>query len=368
MSRVLLWDAGPGEVRAGIVEQGQLVELHILRPRRDGTLLAAGEFYTARVLRSLGQNKAQVTLGGPTEAILQPAKGFGEGTLLAAEMTRAPIPEPGRWKLPVVRPAPATAPQSEPGWHFSDEPSARFLRQLAPGLDAILCPDAQSLNEVRTSLGPAGPAVQIDPVAIDEADFPGLIEAAVLGEYAIAQGQISIERTRAMTMIDVDGSGDPLALNIAAAREAARLLLLLGIGGPVGIDFVTLDDRKARATLDAALGDACGPLGPHKRTAMNGFGFVQIIRTRSGPSIPELICTTTPGRLSLESRAVALLREAGRSTGHGKRQLVAPPAVIDLIRQWGTELASLKKRLGTEIELVADPASFGYGHVHVSQS
>ena len=104
MSRVLLWDAGPGEVRAGIVEQGQLVELHILRPRRDGALLAAGEFYTTRVLRSLGQNKAQVTLGGPTEAILQPAKGFGEGTLLAAEMTRAPIPEPGRWKLPVVRP------------------------------------------------------------------------------------------------------------------------------------------------------------------------------------------------------------------------------------------------------------------------
>ena len=101
---------------------------------------------------------------------------------------------------------------------------------------------------------------------------------------------------------------------------------------------------------------------------MNGFGFVQIIRPRSGPSIPELLCTTTPGRLSLESRAVALLREARRSTGHGKRQLVAPPAVIDLIRQWGAELASLKKSLGTEIELVADPSAFGYGHVHVSQS
>ena len=44
---------------------------------------------------------------------------------------------------------------------------------------------------------------------------------------------------------------------------------------------------------------------------MNGFGFAQIIRPRSGPSIPELLCTTTPGRLSPESRAVALLREAG---------------------------------------------------------
>ncbi len=368
MNRLLLWDAGPGELRAGIAEQGQLVELHILRPRRDSAPLAAGELYTVRVLRSLGRNKAQVTLGGAAEAILQPAKGLAEGTLLAAEMTRAPIPEPGRWKLPVVRPAPKIAPQGEPGWHSSEEPSARFLRRLAPGLDAILCLDAQSVNEVRANLGPDGPPVRIDLEAIDEADFPGLIEAAVLGEFAIAHGQISIERTRAMTMIDVDGSGDPLALNIAAAREGARLLRLLGIGGPVGIDFVTLEDRKARAALDAALGDACEPLGPHKRTAMNGFGFVQIIRPRSGLSIPELLCTTTPGRLSLESRAVALLREAGRSAGLGKRQLVALPALIHLIRQWGPELASLQKRLGTEIELVADPAAIGYGHVHVSQS
>ncbi len=368
MSRTLLWDAGPGEIRAGLIEQGQLTELRILRPRRNAALLAAGEVYTARVLRSLGPNKAQVSIGGGKEAILQPAKGLVEGALLAVLMTRAPIPEPGRWKSAMVRPAPGASPQGEPGWHSNAAPRLPFLHRFVPQPDAILCPDAASLNALRTDLGAAAPELRIDPQAIADADLDGLIEAATVGEFPIAGGTLSIERTRAMTMIDIDGGGDALALNLAAAREIGRLLRLLDIGGPVGIDFITLDQRKARAAIDAALGEACAPLGPHKCTAMNGFGFVQIIRPRTGPSIQELLCTTTPGRLSAESRAVALLREAGRSTGHGKRQLVGPPAVIKLIRQWDEEVDALKKRLGTDIELVADPAAIGYGHVHVSQS
>lgn len=368
MSRTLLWDAGPGEVRAGLLEQGRLTEFRILRRGCDSALLAAGEHFTVRVLRQLGANKALVTIGGGTEAVLQPARGHGEGTRLAVEMTRAPIPEPGRWKPAMVRPAPGIPAQAEAGWHFSDEPGVLFLRKLAPTLDEIVCPDAQTLNKVRTHLGPAPPPLRIDPQAITEADFPGLIESAVLGEFAVANGIVSIERTRAMTVVDIDGSGDPLALNIAAAAEIPRLLRLFDIGGPVGVDFVTLDDRKARAAVDAALAEACAALGPHKRTAMNGFGFVQIIRPRSRPSIPELLCTTTPGRLSLESRAVALLREAGRSQGHGPRRLVGPPAVIDIIRRWPEETGALRQSLGTDIELVADPAAIGYGHVYVSQS
>lgn len=368
MSRTLLWDAGPGEIRAGLLEQGRLAEFRILRQRRGSALLAAGEHYTARVVRQLGAGKALVTIGGGKEAVLQPARGHGEGARLAVEMTRAPVPEPGRWKLPMVRPAPGIPAQAEPGWHFSAEPWVLFLRRLAPGLDEIVFPNAQTLNQVRLYLGMSAPPLRIDAQAIAEADFSTLIEAAVLGEFALANGTLSIERTRAMTVIDIDGGGDPLALNLAAAAEIPRLLRLFDIGGPVGIDFLTLSDRKARAAVDAALGEACEALGPHKRTAMNGFGFVQIVRQRSGPSIPELLCTTTPGRLSLESRAIALLRAAGRSQGHGPRQLVGAPTVIDIILQWPEETSALRHALGAEIELVADPAAIGYGHVHVSQS
>ncbi len=307
-------------------------------------------------------------MGGDTDAILQPAANLPEGALLGVEMTRAPIPEPGRWKLPIVRPDPEVAPQAEPGWHISDEPWVLFLRRLAATLDEIVCPDAQAANKVRSDLGAKAPPVRIDAKAIAEADFEGLIEAAVLGEFTVEGGAISIERTRAMTVVDVDGRGDPEALNRAAAREIPRLLRLFDIGGPVGIDFLTLPDRKARGAVDAALAEACEVLGPHKRTALNGFGFAQIVRPRRGPSIPELLCGTTPGRLSLESRAIALLRQAGRSRGHGTRRMVAPPAIVDLIRQWPEETGALRIALGAEIELVADASAIGYGHVHVSQS
>jgi ribonuclease G len=367
MIRTLLWDAGPGEIRAGLVEDGTFTEFRIIRQRRQKALYAAGEHYTARIIANLGRGKARVTLGGDVEALLEQAPKLPEGALLAVEMTRAPVPEPGRWKLPLVRPASDVVPQSEPSWHFSDEPWVLFLRKGAASLDEIICADAMTANEVRSDLGGQDVPVRIAPEAIADADFESLIEAAVTGEFPIEGGMLSIERTRAMTVIDIDGSGDPLALNLEAAREIPRLLRLLDIGGQVGIDFLALPDRKARLAVDAALADACAALGQHERTAINGFGFAQIVRPRNGPSIPEILCGTMPGRLSLESRAIALLRHAGRSIGHGKRQLVAPPAIIDLIRSWPEETLALQSTLGVAIELVSDSSATGYGHVHVSQ-
>jgi Ribonuclease G/E len=141
---------------------------------------------------------------------------------------------------------------------------------------------------------------------------------------------------------------------------------LLDIGGQIGVDFLGLKDRAQRQEIDRALESACACLGQHERTAINGFGFAQIVRPRTRPSIPEILCGITPGRLSLESRAIALLREAGRSVGHGVRRLTAPPAIIDLIQQWPEEIKALRVSLGVAIELVPDAHATGYGHVHVS--
>jgi ribonuclease G len=365
MKRQLLWDAGPGEFRAGLIEHGELTEFRIIRHRRDVAHYGSGEHYTARVLRALGPGKALVSLGGSAEALLQPAPKVAEGALLTVEMTRAPVPEPGRWKLAKVRPSPAIAPQAQAGWHFSDEPWVLFLRRMAAHINTVICADAMALTDIRSDVADLPVPVRIDPAPIEAADFDSLIEAAVLGEHPIANGMLSIERSRAMTLIDVDGSGDPLALNLAAARVVPRLLRLYDIGGMVGIDFLTLASRPDRQHLDQMLGEACAVLGPHKRTAVNGFGFAQIVRARTAPSVAEILCETTPGRLSAPSLGVALLRAAGRSHGHGKRVLTAPPRVIAAIRQWPEETAALRHALGVEIELVADPSATGYGHVHV---
>jgi ribonuclease G len=352
MTRTLLWDAGPGEMRAGLVEDGRLIEFRIIRQRRQKALYAAGEIYTARIVSNLGGGKALATLGADVEALLENAPKLPEGALLSVEMTRAPVPEPGRWKRAQVKPMSDLKPQAEPSWHFSDEPWVLFLRRMHSSIDNIVCPDPIAAGDIRTDCPKLDVPISIDPAAIAETAFDELIDAAVSGEFPIAGGMLSIERTR--------------ALNLAAAKEIPRLLRLLDIGGQIGIDFLSLPDRKARLAVDAALGEACELLGPHERTALNGFGFAQIVRTRTGPSIPEILCGTTPGRLSLESRAVALLREAGCSIGHGKRQLVAPPAIIELIRQWPEETGALRHSLGVDIELVPDSSVTGYGHVHVS--
>jgi hypothetical protein len=319
----LLWDESPGEIRTGLLQDGKLVEFRIIRARRAGV---AGERYDARILSNLGGGKALVSLDGDVEALLENAPKLPEGSRLAVEMVRPPVPEPGRWKRAVVKPA------SDSAAVISDQPE-----------------------------------ITKDADAIQAAGFDELIEAAIGGEFPIEGGMLSIERTRAMVMIDIDGSDDPLALNLAAAREIPRLLRLLDIGGQVGIDFLSLPDRKARLVVDAVLADACTVLGPHERTAINGFGFAQIVRPRLRPSIPEILCGITPGRLSIESRALALLRAASRSIGHHRRQLVATPAVIDLIKSWPEEIASLRKSLGVEIELVPDTSATRYGYVHVSQ-
>lgn len=324
MKREIVRDAGPGEVRTGLFENGQLVEFRIIRSRQS---LPAGTLMQARILSLLPGRKALVVLDGDAEALLENAPKLQEGARLAVAITRPPLPEPGRWKRAIARPA----------------------SEIVPPV-----PDIETMTIIT------------DPDRIEAAGFDELTEAAITGEFPIPGGIVSVERTRAMTMVDIDGSSDPLALNLAAAAEIPRLLRLLDIGGQIGIDFLSLPDRKARLQIDAALAEACMKLGQHERTAINGFGFAQIVRSRSGPSIPEILCGITPGRLSIESRAIALLRSAAKSVGHGPRRIMAQPAIIGLLNQWPEEIEALRKSLGVEIELVPDSSASGYGHVHVS--
>src|SRR5581483_10622053 len=60
-------------------------------------------------------------------------------------------------------------------------------------------------------------------------------------------GTIIIERTRALTSIDVDRAGaqdEPLAINERAALEALRQIRLRDIGGMILVDFLRLRARE----------------------------------------------------------------------------------------------------------------------------
>ncbi len=355
MTRILLWDASPGETRVMLHENGKLIALRLFRLFCDKPMLFPGTKVSIRLGAKLDARRALAHFDGG-EGEISPVPDMSEGSVFDAELVRAAIPEPGRWKRA----------------HFSlpdpdKSPLGSYLWAFLPGLDAICCANPIEAQNIRALLGDSCPEILIDPEAIDDAQFDLWCERGITGEFVIDGGLLTVERTRAMTMIDIDGSGDPARINRAAARAIPWLLGLYGIGGQVGIDFLHCANKAERAAIDAELASASVTLGAHERTAMNGFGFVQMILPRPGPSVIEQLCGTGLKVASVETQALMLLREAGRSAGHGARQISAAPPVFAQLQRWPQLLDQLGKSLGAAVTLHCEFAVSGYGHVHVSQ-
>ena len=353
MNRVLLWDAAPGEIRLMLHEDGKLVELRLLRVLDTAPLLS-GSTMQVRLGAKIGVRRALVHYDGG-EGEISPIPDCSEGSWLSAELSRAPFPEPGRWKRAVFRQAEART------FGLGDYILSRY-----PNLAAIVCAGPTEAAQIRSGLGEACPVIRIDKAAIEDAQSDIWCERGITGEFVIEGGMLSIERTRAMTMIDIDGFGAAHAVNLAAARAIPWLLRLYGIGGQVGIDFLSSANKAERAEIDAELGKACGTLGQHERTAVSGFGFAQLVLPRPGSSVMEMLCGTGWKTLSLETQALMLLRDAARSQGTGGRELLASADIIAQIERWPVLLAELHSSLGCAITLRCDSSQNGYGHVHVS--
>lgn len=353
MTRALIWDPAPGETRCLMLEDGAPAELHLLRTVGVGAGAQTGQVLPARLVSRLGNGRGLAVLDSGEEVLLHPVPTGPEGRLCPVRITRPRLPEPGQWKRALARPA--TAADADAGDSPPDPAQALFAR-----VDQLIC-------AAPNDAPPALPIpVRVDPDAVAHADLDGLIDQARTGLVPFAGGALSIERTRAMTIIDVDGPLPPVDLNLAAAAALGRVLRLFQITGPVGVDFVSMASRADRQAVDAALAATLMPLGLVDRTAINGFGFAQIVRPRPAASIPELLCGTTPGQLSIESQALALLRAAVRTKGVGMRTLTARPKVVDLLHSWTAELAAARRALGADVKLVSDPAQSGYGQVHVT--
>jgi Ribonuclease E/G family len=349
MTQMLLWDESPGEIRTLLTENGKGAELRLVRS--VGPWLHPG-VRNVRLGNRIDARRALVHYDGG-EGEIAPVPILSEGSLLDAELIRAPIPEPGRWKRAVFRTA-------------TDRPAQAPIK-LPDSVTAIICADPRIAASIRARLGDHCPDIVIEAAAIEDAAFDLWYERAIIGEFVIEGGLLTIERTRAMTMIDIDGVKEARGVNLAAARSIPWLLRFLAIGGQVGIDFLATANKAERAEIDTELAAAAMVLGQHERTAMNGFGFVQLVLPRPGPNIIEQLCGTALKEASIETQALRLLREASRSSGHGKRQLAAPPAIIDLIKSWPEQTNALQSSLGVQIELVPDASATGYGYAHVSQ-
>ncbi|WP_022680220.1 ribonuclease E/G [Sandarakinorhabdus limnophila] len=313
---IALVEAAPGATRALVLDGDTVVEAHIARADDP---LPVGLIAPAR----LADRRQGVAVLAAVEAQLAPVPAdWPEGQTRLVEVLRPARPDGVRDK------------------------QARVAAHDGP---------ARPAPDLATRLATAGHAVTPVPAhgpdVLADSGWDTVVEEALSGRVEFPGGRLLVAPTAAMLVIDVDGTGDLARLAEAAARAVAALIRRHGIGGPVVVDFPSLGGRAPRAVVDAILAETLPP--PFERTAMNGFGLVQIIRPRRQLSLIENV--RQPGFAALE-----LLRRAQRLVG--PVQIEAQASVIDWLAAHPALIADCARLTGGTLALQARDGA-GRGHV-----
>jgi hypothetical protein len=305
-----LVERGIGEDRAVLIEAGKVRAARIQRAGR----LAPGLIADARLIsRTAGARRGTLLFDNGEEALVDGLPvDAREGAPLRAVITRAAIAETGRYKRAQARPT-DSAPRSP------------------LTLEQSLQADGLPVRVVRR--------FPQDP-------WPDIAEEALSGAIAFAGGALVISPTPAMTLIDVDGTLPAARLALAAVPVIAATLRRLDVAGSIGIDFPSIEGRADRRALDDALATALADWS-HQRTAINGFGFVQLVARLERPSILADV-RRDPARAG----ALLLLRRAEDVTAAGTILATAHPDVLAaLAPAWKAEL---ERRTGRVVRWQAD--------------
>ena len=300
-----LYEAGIGEERAALVEGGRIVaaEIEVEGGLRIG-LVARG-----RLIEALPKGGV-IRIGGEEAMLDRVPAGLSVGRELMVEVVREAIPEAGRPKR-------ARVVASERG-----PASAPTLRERIAGGDV-------PTRELRAH----------EPDALEEAGWSELLDEAATGEIAFPGGALRMTPTPAMTLFDVDGVGDVEPLALAGVRAACTAIRRHRIGGSIGIDLPTVSGKAERVGVGEAIDAALPP--PFERTAMNGFGFVQVVRPRPRASLPELIRADPVG-----AAARAMLRVIERVPPSAPNRHRLPPVVAERLAAHPDWMAALVRRTG----------------------
>jgi hypothetical protein len=311
-----LFEAGIGEDRAILTEDGAILEAQIERPA-----LRAGTVADARLTSILipGQ-RGIATLTDGSEVLIEPLPKVTEGAAIHVDIVRETIREPGALK-----------------------------RAKGRITDAVVCkgPDLATRIGAHRVVGPH------EPDEFEAAGWSECLEQTASGIVAYPGGTLRIVLTPAMTLIDVDGDDA-----LAGARAAGQAIRRFGISGNIGIDFPTVAGKAERQAIAAEV-DAVMPQ-PFERTSVNGFGFLQIIRPRIRASLCEIVQFDPVG-----AAARMVLRRAQRSAIIGTCEIVAAPQVIAVIECNSNWVVQLSKHFGGIVSLRSDPAMpLSESHTH----
>lgn len=302
-----LVEQGIGEERALLVDNGHAIAARVQWPDE---LVAGAVVEGTLVSRAKGSARGRAAFAGGEEALVDRLpKDAAEGAQMRFEIVRGAVGEAARRKLAHARP---TNDAARPAPTLAEKFGARVVRSFPDDL----------WEEV------------LDEGWSGTVDFTG--------------GSLHFSPTPAMVLVDIDGKLRARELALAAVVPLARSIDRFGIGGVIGVDFPTLQTKEDRKAVDSALGAALVDWN-HERTAMNGFGFVQLVARMEGPSLLH--------RLRFERATAAarlLLRRAEEVRDPGAVLIRAHPAVTAQLREsWMMEL---NKRLGRVAVIESDPA------------
>jgi hypothetical protein len=317
-----LYEEGIGEHRAILVEEGEILVAAIELPGD----LRCGSVVAGRLVQIPIRGRRGIVDTDRGQVMVEPLPPeLTEGRTVRVEIVREPIAEPGSPKFAKGR---ITDAEEKEGLSLAER------------------------------IGAPTPLSGLGPDLFEQAGWSELIDEALGGEIDFPGGELRMSLTPAMTLFDVDGFLPPAELAVAGAEAAASAIRRLDIGGSIGIDLPTLPSRTDRLRAVAAL-DAVLPR-PFERTAVNGFGFLQVVRRRERRSLPELLQWDEIGAAARD-----LLRRAERHSGIGSRELVAAPSVIARLQAHPEWLEALERRLGAPVALRAEPRFTTWqSHVH----
>ncbi|MEP3226962.1 MAG: ribonuclease E/G [Parasphingorhabdus sp.] len=312
-----LYEAGIGENRAAHVVSGQLMAVRV---EREQSRAIAGSIIDACFTEQWVAGRSGIaTLTSGEQCLLQPVpKGLTEGAMLRVEITRAAWDEPGGQ-------------------------SKRAKAKAAPD-GTLLSPGPQLLDIIQATGDTVRPIHAQEVDHLSQLGWHEAMEQAESGRIDFSGGTLLLSVTPAMTVIDVDGSLAPFALAKEAAKQVAEALRYFDIGGSIGVDFPSLQSKAERTEICQIFDDHM--FGNCERTAINGFGFMQIVARKKRSSILEIM-----QRNKVLNAALALLRQAERSSGSGPLQLVVHPAIAASFRQKSEWLDILSQRTGRQVSV-----------------
>ena len=301
-----------GETRAAVVENFRLVEMHL---SRDGDGLAAGARLPARLTTKMG-HRGLADANGEMLQVEPWPQSATEGSTVTVEVTRAAWREHGRDRMAKARPT-----------------------SMAPWPSPSLASSLHARGHVLKPGWPAEIAEQWDDA----------FQQAAMGHHPFETGALQLMPTPAFVAVDVDGPG--LSLSVPALKALAKLIRLWGLGGGIVIDLPASTDKAARTAAGDAF-DAAMKGQNFERTAINGFGLMQIVRPRPGPSVLERAQLDRAG-----TQAIELLNRALAEPGTQPLRLKARAPVIRWLQTRPHLLAELGERSRRPIDLAVDPLS-----------